>query len=721
MNQNSADRFRNPSELQDQTKILVVDDDPALIKSTLGVLATAGLKAHSASCGYAAIAKLQENHYPLVLLDLNMPDLDGSEVLDFINQQGHNSDVIIISGETEINKAISVLKEGARDYVRKPFSADELLFSVNNVLEKIRLENENHAIIEKLEESEALHRFIVHHSPDLLYMLDRDGRFVFVNKNTIKLLGYNRKEIIGRHYSDFIHAQDIRRADFYFNNNQLRQNAKNLNLRLRAKDGKILHVEVRAINIEKKLTGGYKLGRHDHQEANFIGTYGIARDVSERKHSEEIIRYQYNHDLLTGLPNRSLLNERLATLIRQAQDKKLKFAVLFIDINRFKLINDTYGQSLGDALLQNLAEILRHCTREGDTLARMGGDEFILLLPDIDDEQDAICVANKIVEESSAPFRQNGHEVYTTLSVGIALYPEHGQDGEDLIQKADVAVGNAKTKTESRYYLYHKKLRNRSSTKVFTEKLIREAARNDRFVVYYQPQIDLQSSCLHAVEALVRINSAKGKLILPGKFIDIAEETSLISDIGAIVLERVCRDAREWQERGLVVQIAINVSAVQLATDLFAETVLEKITSYGLDPHNFEVELTENVIVQNMSRAVSNLLNLTNAGMKIAIDDFGIGYSSLSYLDRLPLTTLKLDRSFMRKIDTDNQESTIIPAMIGVAKGLKLDFIAEGVESQAQHDYLLEQGCQIVQGFYYSPPLNDQDLLQFIDKYRMPR
>jgi diguanylate cyclase (GGDEF)-like protein/PAS domain S-box-containing protein len=720
MDQHRDNKFRNISEANGQFNILVVDDDPAIVDSILRVLATAGLKARSAASGGTAIAELQENHYHLVLLDLNMPDLDGADVLDFINRQDIDSQVVVISGETEINKAISILKEGAKDYIRKPFSADELLFSVNNVLEKVRLENENKAIIEKLEESEALHRFIVHNSPDLLYMLDRDGRFVFVNKNTIRLLGYSRKNLIGRHYSDIVHAQDVRRADFYFNSNQLRQNAKNLNLRLRTKDGKILYVEVRAINIEKKPTGGYKLGHHDQQKPNFIGTYGIARDVSERKRSEEIIRYQYNHDLLTGLPNRTLLNERLTTLIRQAQDKKLKFAVLFIDINRFKLINDTYGQSLGDALLQNLTEILRHCTREGDTLARLGGDEFILLLPDIDDEQDAICVANKIVNESSVPFRQNGHEVYTTLSVGIALYPEHGQEREELIQKADVAVGNAKAKTESRYYLYHNKLRSRSSTKVFTEKLIREAALNDRFVVHYQPQIDLQSSCLHAVEALVRINSAKGKLILPGKFIDIAEETSLISDIGTIVLERVCRDARAWQEQGLVLQISINVSAVQLATDLFAETVLEKITSYGLDPHNFEIELTENVLVQNMSRAVSNLLKMTGAGMKIAIDDFGIGYSSLSYLDRLPLTTLKLDRSFMRKIDTDNRENTIIPAVIGVAKGLKLNFIAEGVESRLQHEYLVQQGCQIAQGFYYSRPLNDQDLLRFIDRHRMP-
>ncbi|MCW8892688.1 MAG: EAL domain-containing protein, partial [Deltaproteobacteria bacterium] len=391
----------------------------------------------------------------------------------------------------------------------------------------------------------------------------------------------------------------------------------------------------------------------------------------------------------------------------------------FIDINRFKLINDTYGQSIGDALLQNLADILRHSTREGDNLARLGGDEFILLLPDIDSEDDAITVANKIVTETSIPFRQNGYEIHITLSVGIALYPEHSTEGDELIKCADIAVGNAKTKTKSRYYLYNKKLKNQSSTKVFVENMIRDSIKHDRFVVYYQPQIDLTTGNIHAVEALVRILSPNGKLILPGKFIDIAEETSLINDIGDIVLAKVCQDVKHWNAQGLHFQVSINISAVELATEFFAENVLEKIRSYELSPKDFEIELTENVLVQNMNRAITNLLHLTSAGLKIAIDDFGTGYSSLNYLDRLPLNTLKLDRSFMRKISDENMEDTIIPAMISVAKGLQLDFIAEGVETKAQHTYLLQQGPCIVQGFYYSMPLSSDHLIKFIDKHHV--
>ncbi len=711
--------LQQAKQLKQGINILIVDDDSAVAKSIKGVLSLVGLKAQIAAGGYAAIEELGRRHYQLVLLDLNMPDLDGTEVLNHINRNHINSHVIVISGESEIKKAIHVLKNGARDFIRKPYTTDELLFSIKNVLEKIKLEQDNRLMLEQLEESEALHRFIVHNSPDLLYMLDRDGRFAFVNKNTVKSLGYPRKEIIGKHYTEVVYPQDVERAKLLFNNGILPTNGKNLELRLQGKKKEqVLYVEIRAINIERKISGGYKLGRNDNRKPNFVGSYGVARDITERKQAEQIISYQYNHDLLTGLPNRTLLKERLSALINHAAAAgNGQFAVLFIDINRFKLINDTYGHSIGDELLQSLSEMLRRCTREGDTLARLGGDEFILLLPDIDDADDATTVANKIVRETSLPFKQNGHDIYVTLSVGIALYPEHGRSGDDLIKCADIAVANAKTKTKSRHYLYNTKLKNKSSTKVFIENLIRETIKHDRFIVYYQPQIDLSTSSIHAIEALVRIQSPNGKLILPGKFIDIAEETSLINDIGEIVLDKVCRDVQAWNRSGLHIQVSINISAIQLAAGYFSEKVLEKIRAYDLDPEEFEIELTENVLVQNMNRAISNLLYLSKAGMKIAIDDFGIGYSSLNYLDRLPLNTLKLDKSFMRNISAADTQDSIITAMIKVAQGLQLDFIAEGVETRAQHEYLSRQGACIAQGFYYSEPLSNEQLLSFIRKY----
>ncbi len=711
-------KFKNGGPTIDNADILIVDDDPSVASSIKAVLSVNGLNTHSVSGGHAALEELGNKKYELVLLDLNMPDMDGEEVLDRINSSDIDTSVIIVSGESEIKKAIHVLKNGAKDFIRKPYSADELLFSIKNVLEKIYLERENQKMINKLEKSEALHRFIVHNSPDLLYMLDRKGKFVFINKNTIKMLGYSRKEIIGKHYKEVIYAQDIDRADLFFNNKQFPKDIKSQELRLQCKNKKdLLHVEVRAINIEKKISGGYKLGRNYNRKKNFIGTYGVARDISEKKKAEEIIRFQNNHDLLTGLPNRTLLNEHLQSLIFHSKENSEKFALLFIDINRFKLINDTYGASLGDEVLKSLAETLRRYTREEDTLARLGSDEFILLVSAINSPDDAVAIAKKISAETILPFKQQGQEIHISLSIGIALYPDHGETREELIKNGDTAVCSAKTKTSKTHCLYSRKLKNKNSHTVFIENMIRSSIKNRRFVVYYQPQIDLSSGKIHAVEALVRIMTANNTLILPGKFIDIAEETSLINDIGEIVLTQVCQDIYDWNKKGIQIQVSINVSALQLAMANFAEYVLEKLHSYEIDPKEIEIELTEKVLVQNISVTIANIVKLTNAGIKIAIDDFGTGYSSLSYLNHLPLNTLKLDQSFMKKITADNMHDTIIPAIINVSKGLQLDFIAEGVETRAQHEYLLKQGSCIVQGFYYSKAVGKDVLFDFIDKH----
>ncbi len=701
----------------DATSILIVDDDPRMAQSIQNVLRLANLTASAVNCGQDAIAQLKQQPFDLVLLDLNMPDMDGAEVIEQIVQLNIDTSIIVVSGESEIQKAIHVLKLGAKDYVRKPYNPDELLFSIRNVLEKQHLERENSEIYAKLEESEALHKFIVHNSPDMLYMLDRRGAFSFVNKNTVRMLGYRRNELIGRHYSEIIYAKDIERAKLFFHNGAFLHRARSMELRLICKNGNLLHVDVRALHINKKSSGGYRLGINSTSGTDFIGTYGVARDITDQKISEEIISFQNNHDLLTGLPNRNLLQQKINSLIMRSHDRQERFAVLFFDINRFKLINDSYGQNVGDDVLRSFAEMLKRNIREGDSIGRLGGDEFILVLPDIDRTEDTYAVANKILAEASLPYQHEDKEIHLNLSVGIALFPDHGSTWEDLMRNADTAVCASKLNNRSHYCLYDSNLKNRNSNKVVIENLIRDALKNNRFEVLYQPQIDLGCKRIHGVEALVRIKSPGDKLVLPGKFIEIAEETELINEIGAVVRDRVCRDISFWHQQNISLRTAINVSAHELASDRFVEELFSKLCEYNVDATEIELELTENVIIQNMKKTISNIMTMTDTGIKIAVDDFGTGYSSLSYLDRLPLQTLKLDKSFIQKISTERGENSIIPAVINVAKGLNLDFVAEGVETKSQHEYLLMHVPCIAQGFYYSRPLTRQQLMEFVQRH----
>lgn len=695
--------------------ILIIDDEIKVAQSLQSILNLEGRSSQIVTSGSAAFVELSRQQYDIVLLDLNMPQIDGITVLEHINRHHPQTNVIVVSGESEIRKAVHVFNAGAKDFVRKPYTPEELLFSINNVCEKIQLERDNKAMIETLQESEALHKFIVHNSPDLVYMLDQHGNFNFVNKNTIDRLGFTRKELLGRHYSMVVYHEDLDLANRYFMaDSTLRLNEK-VELRLKGKvETNIIYTEIRTLNIERKLAGGYRLGRTKRAGRHFIGTYGVARDITEKKRSEEIIRFQHNHDLLTGLPNRSLLHERLSQLITRAQGTDEAFALVLIDINRFKLINDTYSQTIGDRTLRRFADRLRRCCTPVDTLARIGGDEFALLLPTVNAHNEALDRAKRIVAETAMPIRDNGHEIHISVSIGIATYPEHGNSCEDLMKNVDTALCNLKNRSINSYGFYNWSLENKNSQKVFTENLIRQALKNDQLIVHYQPLVNVNTMKVSSIEALARIQLPSGDILLPNNFIDTAEETSLILDIGERVMEIACRDIKEWNRKGVFVQVSINVSAVQLQMNNFAAKVLEQIHCHRLRPQDIELELTENVLVQDLKTTVANIVELASAGIKIAVDDFGTGYSSLCYLDHLPLHTLKLDKSFTQKITTDNPTDTIIPAMIRVAEGLQLRFVAEGIETRQQHEYLLKHGGAVGQGYYYSRPLAKNQATNYI-------
>ncbi|MEN8177552.1 MAG: EAL domain-containing protein [Pseudomonadota bacterium] len=695
-------------------RILVVDDEPRARDSLQELLQLSGYEAIVASGGIEAIEKLKERRYELILLDLNMPDMSGQNVMEFINHDNIGSDVIIVSGETTFNHATQALRRGAQDFLRKPYAPDELLRSISNVLEKRRLQEENKSIQLRLEESENLHRFIVNNSPDMIYLLDQDGKFAFVNKRIETLLGFKQVEIVGEHFSKLIFQDDLEHADFTFNERRSGDRAtKSIELRLRCKNcDSPRYFESRSVPIELSSIGVYTINNSQGKE--FIGSYGVARDITERKQAEELIKYQLYHDLLTNLPNRTLFRDRLNMALAQSKRSGKRIAVLYLDMDRFKIINDSRGHFVGDELLQQVANRLKTGLREADTLARVGGDEFNLLIPEINSEDDARTLAKKILSLFSEPFHIGEEEIFVSFSIGISLYPDHGDTREALIKNADIAMYQVKYSGKNGYAFYAESMKHLYAQSLDTENGLRKAIENDELRVFYQPQVDIQNNKIVGIEALVRWMHPDKGLLNPVDFIQVAEDTGLIVQLGEWMLTKACQDVSRWlDEHKLKLSLAVNISVQQLETVDFVQKVLKIIKKHNLPRNVLELEITESEIMQDMEKAIETLSTLSRKGIRIAIDDFGTGYSSLGYLQSLPINTLKMDRSFVNGIKARGDNS-IVNAIIAMAKGLNLDLIAEGVESPSQRNYLKRSGCTLAQGYHFSRPVPETELLALI-------
>jgi diguanylate cyclase (GGDEF)-like protein/PAS domain S-box-containing protein len=689
-------------------RILVVDDEPHLRESLVQIMQLRGYHVESARNGAEALQVLQREPFDLVLLDLVMPELTGHQVMDRIHALKLDLKVIVVSGDTSIDSAISAIRHGAYDFVRKPYEPEEMLKRVANALSARKLEVENHAITERLHQSESWYRYLVNNSPDLIYTLDREGLFTYINDAAEKILGYGKNELLGKHYSTVIHDDDINDAVYAFNERRTGdRSTRDVELRLKCKNGvdKSRNFENRFVTIELNSMGMYD-SETAGSPARFVGTYGIAKDITDRKEAEQTISYQAYHDLLTGLPNRALFKDRLGQAMSQAKRNSTTLAVMFLDMDRFKFVNDTLGHVAGDELLQLLSTRLKSCLREGDTLARVGGDEFILLLPQITSRQDAVTIAQKILAALNSCFMIDEHELFASVSIGIALYPSDGETSDTLIKHADIAMYHAKNMGRNNYQLYAGTMNAPISGRLSLESDIRKAIERNEFEVHYQPQVSVASGQIIGMEALVRWKHPLRGLLPPSDFIPFAEETGLICAIGEWVLQTVCRDARAWQAAGLPpVRMAINLSAQQIEQNHFVEKFTKLIEECNVDPSLLELEITESTIMKDMENTISKLKRLSLTGVEISIDDFGTGYSSLSYLKKLPIHTLKVDQSFVRDIISDPSGTSIVTAIAAMAKGLQLHLVAEGVETRAQLDFLAEIGCDEYQGFLFSEPL----------------
>ena len=451
------------------------------------------------------------------------------------------------------------------------------------------------------------------------------------------------------------------------------------------------------------------------EQGHFRGYRGTGRDVTEQKRVEEQIRHMAHHDALTELPNRALLHDRIGQAIAQSQRSHRVAALLFIDLDRFKNVNDSLGHQVGDGLLRTVAEQLVACTRGTDTVARIGGDEFVVVLTDLNQAEDAGHVAQKALEALSQTFKIDSHELHITPSIGICIYPHDGEDIETLMRNADTAMYHAKEKGRNNYQFFTQQMNVAAHQRLLLENDLRRALEREEFILYYQPQLDLGTGDIVGFEALIRWPHPQRGMVAPSEFIPVAEETGLINPIGEWVLREACSQASSWQGAGYPrLQASVNCSAQQFRLEGIVDTVARTLQQTGLPASCLELELTESVIIEHTEQVIVRFEALDGMGVQLSIDDFGTGYSSLSYLKRFPIHELKIDQSFVRDISTDPDDAAIVSAIIAIAHSLGLEVVAEGVETAEQLAFLKSLGCDRAQGYYFSRPLPAEAFLKLL-------
>ncbi|MDB5806741.1 MAG: hypothetical protein JWN73_4063 [Betaproteobacteria bacterium] len=689
-----------PRAAADHT-IAVIEDDDRLRASLATLLQAYGYRTIQCGNRHEALALIARHDVALVLLDLRLGEASGLDVLKELREAGHGMPVVVLSGDTMIDSAIGALQLGAQDYIRKPCAPEMLLHRVQTTLRRHSLELEHRRLSQEIARSEELHRFLVANSPDIIFILDSTGRFAFISESVQPLLGHGAAQLLGAEFLALVAGEDLEAARVAIRQLSAGESgAVELRLRHSSDAAGHRHFELTLASLQGMSPNWRQASLPGDQ-----GLYGVARDVTEKKIAHDRLEYQACHDVLTGLPNRALFVDRLQLAIVQARRSRQVFAVIFIDLDRFKMINDTFGHLKGDIVLEQVAERLKANLRESDTLARLGGDEFIIMLPNIRGPEDAGLVANKIVEDMVKPFTLEGREMPLSSSLGIAMFPQDGEDSETLMRHSDLAMYDVKAKGKNGFAFFTQEMNDGSSRRLTVAHDLRKALEGGQFDLYYQPQVDSRELRITGVEALIRWNHPTRGLLTAAEFITIAEDLGMMSNLTRWVLERACRDLRNWRDRGINLErMAINFSPRMIEKPDFVEDLMRTLARYGIAPSSIEVEITENMPFNNME-ATTQVLNAISAlGVRIAIDDFGVQYSSLNYLRSLPIDTLKIDRAFVMEIREHSDDSPIIKAIVAIAAGLGMNVVAEGVETAIQADFLKGLGCTQMQGYLYGHP-----------------
>ena len=561
------------------------------------------------------------------------------------------------------------------------------------------------AIESQLRVSERRFRDFAEAAGEYVWETDAESRFTFVSSRVRSVIGYDDAELVGRTGGDFMPPGEYERVLTWIRENRTADGAfRDLEHRFVTRSGELLWVQVNAVSLTDA-------------EGNFAGFRGTCRNITDRRKAEERISYLATRDPLTDLPNRLLFNDRLEQGLVNARRKREALALMFIDLDRFKNINDSLGHHVGDLLLQEVAARMQACVRKGDTLSRLGGDEFVVTLEGLQHAEDAAQVAQKIIQSLARPMEIGGHILTTSCSIGISIFPADAEDSAALMKNADTAMYHAKEKGRRNFQFFSREMNIRAVERHSLEMALRLALDRDEFELYYQPQIDIATGRIAGSEALLRWRHPEKGLLPPSMFIDVAEETGLIEPIGQWVLRAACTQNRTWQNAGYpTLRVAVNISARQFNQPReFSKAIGRILASSGLDPSHLELEMTESVLLHNADENIAVLKRLGKLGTRIAVDDFGTGYSSLSYLKQLPIHTLKVDRSFVRDLESDKDSEVIVNTIIAMGHSLKLRVTAEGVENLAQLSALKRLGCDEYQGFLFSKPVSASEFaLRFL-------
>lgn len=753
----------NTTSAGDRGDLLIVEDSSVQALMLKRILLREGFGVLIARDGAEGLSMVREKRPDLVISDIIMPGMNGFELCRAIKENASlkSIPVILLTSLSKSDDIIHGLMARADSFVTKPYHEGFLIQRINHLLDDRRLREQRgadpanaisfngalypidsdvhqvvnllistyeHAIQQnrdltkarddlrefnarlegivkertlKLEESEAKSRSIVESASDGVIVIDERGTIETFNPGAQRIFGSSPEETIGRNVTMLMPSlhHEHTGGDFgtFLQSGEKNVSGVDREVEGRRKDGSAFPLE---ISVNEVQFGGRRLFT------------GVLRDITERKQTEERLKYLAHYDSVTGLPNRVLFMDRLSQTLARFPWHSRGAAVAFLDLDRFKPINDTLGHEAGDALLKEVAQRLTNCLRTGDTVGRMGGDEFTIILADLAHPDDVLGLCQTIIASFSAPFVIGGRELFVTASIGVSVFPVDGQDCDTLLKNADAAMYRAKELGRNNCQLYSPDMNAKALSHLEMQSHLRQALERKQLLLHYQPVVDLQTKRIIGMEALVRWQHPEKGLVLPAEFIPMAEETGLIAPIGEWVLWEACRQLKAWQTAGFPInRVSVNLSARQFQQPTLVGMLKGIVHETGIDPHALELEMTESMM-QNQDKAIRVLEELHALGIQISIDDFGTGYSSLNYLKRFPIQRLKIDRSFVGDISKDPDDAAIVTAIVTLAHSLRLKVVAEGVETQEQLDFLLALHCDEIQGYLFSRPLSASDATQ---------